>query len=87
MISRVSCKQHEQEMRELAAQQKKLTASLALMERELAISRKLAKSGAIPEIDLIRLERQYVDARGELDVLSASQPRLETDRGPGAGKA
>ena len=68
--------QHEQEMRELEAQQKRLTESLGLMERELAISRKLAKSGAIPEIDLIKLERQYVDARGELDVLTASQPRL-----------
>lgn len=68
--------QHEQEQRELEAQQRKLAASLELMNQELDMSRKLRKSGAIPEIDLIRLERQSVDARGELEVLEASLPRL-----------
>ena len=67
--------QKQQEKLELEAQRNKLGGSLALMSRELALGRKLGESGAIPEVELIRLERQYVDARGELAVLEASLPR------------
>jgi adhesin transport system membrane fusion protein len=67
--------QKQQELLELTAQQNKLTDSLKLMGQELELVSKLRKSGAIPEIDLIRLERQVVDARGELAVIEASLPR------------
>ncbi len=67
--------QKQQEQLELKAQRNKLTGSLELMSRELELGRKLGKSGAIPEVELIRLERQSVDARGELAVLEASLPR------------
>ena len=69
--------QKQQELLEFNAQQHKLTESLKLMARELELARKLGKSGAIPEVELIRLERQVVEARGELAVLEASLPRAK----------
>lgn len=69
--------QKEQERLEATAQRAKLASSLELINRELAMTRKLAKSGAIPEIELIRLERQVGDLEGELSVLEATLPRAD----------
>ncbi|WP_119274323.1 HlyD family type I secretion periplasmic adaptor subunit [Taklimakanibacter deserti] len=69
--------QKEQERLEMGAQRDKLAGALELINRELAMTRKLAKNGAVPEIELIRLERQVGDMQGELAVLDATQPRAE----------
>ncbi|MEZ5877822.1 MAG: HlyD family type I secretion periplasmic adaptor subunit [Tepidamorphaceae bacterium] len=69
--------QREQELTELQATQAKLKATLAPLERELELTRKLATRGVVPEVDLLRLERQYAEASGELAVLEAALPRAE----------
>jgi adhesin transport system membrane fusion protein len=67
--------QREQELREFEASRDQLLASSDLLRREVEAARKLAKSGAVPEIELLRLERQMVEADGELAVLSATIPK------------
>jgi adhesin transport system membrane fusion protein len=60
-----------EQLQELDARNSKLTASLELLDKELKLTRKLAQQGAVPEIDLIRLEREAVEARGELEETAA----------------
>jgi adhesin transport system membrane fusion protein len=68
-------RQREEELHELEAQQLKLTDSNALLQRELNANRKLAKSGAVPEIELLKLERQMIEAKGEISILDSSLPK------------
>jgi membrane fusion protein, adhesin transport system len=67
--------QREQELQELEAGRAKILASSELLRREVEAARRLSASGAVPEIELLRLERQMVDAEGELAVLSATIPK------------
>jgi adhesin transport system membrane fusion protein len=76
-ILRRQLSQKEQERLEMIAQRDKLTASLELINRELDMTRKLAKNGAVPEIELIRLERQVGDMQGELSVTEATLPHAD----------
>lgn len=61
---------------ELQARADRLRKSLAFLDRELSLTRKLAKQGAVPELDLLRLERQAVAERGELQETVAGLARL-----------
>lgn len=61
---------------ELEARAAKLTQSLEFLDRELTLTRRLAKQGAVPELDLLRLERQAVELRGELQETVASRERI-----------
>jgi len=67
--------QREQELAEYEAQHGKLVESMELLQREVDATRKLVKSGAVPEIEFLRLQRQMVDAKGEVAVLQASIPK------------
>ena len=53
----------------------KATSALAL--RELELGRSLKRSGAYPEMELLRLERQYRSEMRDIAVLAASLPRSE----------
>jgi adhesin transport system membrane fusion protein len=50
----------------LTQQVTRLTGSLALLERELAITNKLYLQKVVPEIEMIRLQRQESEMRGQL---------------------
>ncbi|MCB1474144.1 MAG: HlyD family type I secretion periplasmic adaptor subunit [Rhodobiaceae bacterium] len=69
--------QREQEKVELEATHTKLKATIVPLERELELTRKLAARNVVPEVDLLRLERQYAEAAGELAILEASLPRAQ----------
>jgi membrane fusion protein, adhesin transport system len=58
--------------REQASQSYNLTA------RELEMTRPLAKSGAISDVELLRLERDVARYRGERDSANSDIPRLES---------
>jgi adhesin transport system membrane fusion protein len=45
------------------------------LRREVEAARRLAKSDAVPEIELLRLERQLIESEGDLAVLAATIPR------------
>jgi len=68
-------KQREQE--ELAAQTRRLAANKPLLDRELAITRRLFSERVVPEIEMLRLERQVADLAGQIAVNQASLSRAE----------
>jgi membrane fusion protein, adhesin transport system len=52
-------------------------ATLAYALRELELARDLKRRGAYPEMDLLRLERQYRTEQRDIAVLEASMPRTD----------
>ena len=71
-------RQREQEVEELKVREEKLVSTLAPLERELELTRELRERGVLPEIELLRLERQMAEQRGELAVVRAAKPRADT---------
>ncbi|MEM7299657.1 MAG: HlyD family type I secretion periplasmic adaptor subunit [Pseudomonadota bacterium] len=69
--------QTTQELAELNAREKSLKASLAILQRELKLSRQLFQNGAIPELELLRLERDATNREGEITVIAATRLRLQ----------
>jgi adhesin transport system membrane fusion protein len=55
-----------QETDVLLQQEKRLTDTLRLLDKELEITRRLHGQKVIPEIEMLRLERQATDMRGQL---------------------
>ena len=70
--------QKRQELSELSAKRDQLQRSYAFLQRELTMTRPLAASGAISEVELLRLERQLNDLQGELQAAELAIPRLES---------
>lgn len=69
--------QKKREMDELSAQRKRLQAGKPLMEREMAITRRLYGERVVPEIEMLRQERQLAELNGQIDVNAASLNRAE----------
>lgn len=69
--------QRQQERNELAARADKLDGQIEPLRKELALNRKLRQSGNVPEVDILRLERQLAELEGDLKISAASLPRLE----------
>jgi adhesin transport system membrane fusion protein len=69
--------QKQQEAAEFAATQKKVTDTLALLTREASLTRRLYDQKVVPEIEMLRLERQVAEMNGQLGVLKASQSKTE----------
>ena len=59
--------QKEQETIELNAKIRTVSRSVDLARQELNISRPLAKEGIVPQVELIKLERQVNEMQGELE--------------------
>lgn len=69
--------QRRQELQETKAKLKQLDESYSLIDRELKISRPLAQQGVMSEVEILRLERQLSDLKGEKESTRLSLPRLE----------
>lgn len=52
---------------EMSARRSRLSRSLQFTERELKVTRPLRDQGAVSEVEILRLQRQVNDLRGELD--------------------
>ena len=77
-ILRQQLRQREQELRELRANEARLQATLEPLQSEVELTRNLASRGAVPQIELLRLERQFAEAKGQLQVTEAALPRAES---------
>jgi adhesin transport system membrane fusion protein len=64
--------QKQQELAEFKASEAKLTETLQLLAREVQITRKLYEQRVVPEIEMLRLERQASEMRGQLEIVKAS---------------
>ena len=59
--------QKESEIIEINAKIRTLSRSVELASQELSMNRPLAKEGIVPQVELIKLERQVNEMRGELE--------------------
>ena len=85
-VFRQQTDQRTQELREKRGRLGQIKGSLELLDRELAMSRPLVKSGAMSEVEILRLERQANDLRGELESTRITIPRLESAVAEGKNK-
>lgn len=70
--------QKKQELIEMQGKKEQLERSLVLVEKELALTRPLVKSGAVSEVEVLRLERTVNDLAGELEQTKLAIPRLKS---------
>jgi membrane fusion protein, adhesin transport system len=77
-IARQQLEQRQQELNEARSRRKQMASSLELASRELNLSKPLGVSGAVSEIDLLRLEREVVGLQGELAQVEARIDRLQS---------
>lgn len=69
--------QRRQELNETIARREQAASGLALVQQELNVTRPLKESGAVSEVDLLRLEREVARLRGERDQSSAQISRVQ----------
>jgi adhesin transport system membrane fusion protein len=77
-VFRQQTDQRTQELKEKRSRLGQINTSLELLNRELTMSRPLVKQGAMSEVELLRLERQANDLKGELEATKITIPRLES---------
>lgn len=70
--------QRNQELQAAKNKKEQLTRSLALVAKELELTKPLLAQGAVSEVDVLRLERTVNDLRGDLDQTALSIPKLES---------
>lgn len=70
--------QRREELRETQANRDQAASSCSLTSRELAVTRPLLKSGAVSEVDLLRLQRDVARYCGEQKAASAQLDRIRS---------
>ncbi|MGC3872099.1 HlyD family type I secretion periplasmic adaptor subunit [Halomonas sp. GXIMD04776] len=76
-IAREQLNQRREELKEAEARFNQASRALNLASRELSLTRPLLKSGAVSEVEVLRLEREVSNARGERNQASAQVARLK----------
>lgn len=76
-IARQQLAQRHQELNEAQAKKAQATQGYDLTSKELAVTRPLINSGAVSEVELLRLERDVSRYRGERDMASAQISRIQ----------
>ena len=77
-IARQQVAQRDQELREVQARQTQAAHAFSLVSQELSVTRPLLRSGAVSEVELLRLERDVARLRGERDQASAQIARIRS---------
>jgi adhesin transport system membrane fusion protein len=76
-IARQQLAQRHQELNEAQAKRAQASQGYDLTSRELSVTRPLIGSGAVSEVELLRLERDVSRYRGERDMASAQISRVQ----------
>lgn len=76
-ILKEQLRQKEQELAEFRSKSQQYASSLALLQQELNMSQPLVGTGAISEVEILRLRRSAVEMRGELNGTNLAIPRAE----------
>ncbi|MDO8248384.1 MAG: HlyD family type I secretion periplasmic adaptor subunit [Rhodoferax sp.] len=77
-VARQQSLQRSQELISVRARREQATQSYSLTARELEMTRPLVKTGAVSDVELLRLERDVARYRGERDSANSDIPRLES---------
>ena len=75
-IARDQLRQRQQELRETLANRDQAASSCSLTSEELNVTRPLLKSGAVSEVDLLRLQRDVARFCGEAKAAGAQSDRI-----------
>jgi membrane fusion protein, adhesin transport system len=76
-INRQQLEQRQQELSEMRARKASAERSMELTQQELAKTKPLLASGAVSEVDILRLERDIGRARGDVEQASAQIARVQ----------
>jgi adhesin transport system membrane fusion protein len=76
-IARQQLTQRQQELVEVRAKYEQAAKAYDISARELAVTRPLIASGAVSEVELLRLERDVGRFRGERDMAAAQSSRIQ----------
>lgn len=76
-ISRQQMAQRQQELVEVRAKYEQASKAYDYSVKELAVTKPLAATGAVSEVELLRLERDTARYRGEREMTSAQIPRIQ----------
>ncbi|MFJ1298313.1 HlyD family type I secretion periplasmic adaptor subunit [Pseudomonadota bacterium AL_CKDN230030165-1A_HGKHYDSX7] len=77
-VAREQLKQRQEELRETIAKRDQAQSSCALTSRELQVTRPLLKSGAVSEVDLLRLQRDVARYCGDQKGAEAQIDRIQS---------
>ena len=78
-VLRERVEQKRQELSAVRLSRSNLAQSHALLQRELEVTRPLVEKGAVSHVELLRLERQLNDLKGELGKATIAIPRLQAE--------
>lgn len=77
-IARQQLAQRQQELNEVRARNAQAARGYELANEELAVTRPLTKSGAVSDVDILRLEREVARLRGDRDQTAAQISRIQS---------
>lgn len=77
-ILKEQVKQAESQLREAQAREKQMSRNVALLQREIAITKPLVERKIVSEVDYLQLQGRESEALGELESLQLSTPRLRS---------
>ena len=69
-------RQHKQDLAEQEARLAELTRTYSLLQKELSMTKPLVADGAVSEVELLRLQRQASQMKGEIDTTRLSIPKI-----------
>ncbi|MBK9425845.1 MAG: hypothetical protein IPN63_00030 [Gammaproteobacteria bacterium] len=78
-VLRQRVEQKRQELSAVRLARSSLAESHDLLQREMAVTRPLVEKGAVSHVELLRLERQLNDLKGELGKATIAIPRLQSE--------
>lgn len=76
-IARQQLAQRDQELNEMRARREQAQRGYELVKQELDVTRPLIQSGAVSEVELLRLERELARLRGDREQASAQISRIQ----------
>ncbi len=85
-IARQQLAQRQQELAEVRAKREQASQAYEFTAKELAVTKPLINSGAVSEVELLRLERDTSRFRGERDMAGAQIARVQASINEASGK-
>lgn len=76
-VAKEQVKQRQEELRETQAKRDQASTTCALTSKELAVTRPLLASGAVSEVDLLRLQRDVAKSCGDQKAAEAQIDRIQ----------
>ncbi|MGL6040603.1 MAG: HlyD family type I secretion periplasmic adaptor subunit [Deefgea sp.] len=86
-VARQQLNQRTQELNEVRTRREQATQGYQLTKKELDATRPLLKSGAVSDVEVLRLERDVSRYKGEMDGASAQIPRIQSSIAEAGRKA